>query len=506
MIKIKNNIRELFQSGRAGKNSEKNKSAVLAWRQYEHGREYKRSINLYDTVSENERFYRGDQWKGVNLAGLPAPVFNITKRILDFLVNSAAAGGVNAVYRSHGIRANPERTERAVGHMNAMFGYLWERCKMDKLLRLGLLDAGISGDAVFYCYLNENAPAEQPHTGDIAVQLVDNVNFFVADVNDPDLQAQDYIIIAGRAAVSKLKAEAARAGHGAEQLALIVPDNSAAGGGNAAEGSAEKATYLIKFTRNAGGYVVWEKSVKELVISGAETGLTLYPAAYFSWQPVKNSFHGGACVTELKPNQKSINKIFAMIIKHMTDTAFSKVIYDRKLIPEWTNEVGQAIGVTAGGDVSSAVKIVGTGEMQSDVLKVLDSAIEQTKNMMGATEAALGEIDANNTSAILALQEASAIALEGVKFNMYQCVEDIANIWAEMICACHDPEFSDLNPKDILIKAKVKAGASPRFLQAARLNTLDKLLDGGHITLDQYLERLPDGVVADREGLMRKNG
>ena len=40
-------------------------------------------------------------------------------------------------------------------------------------------------------------------------------------------------------------------------------------------------------------------------------------------------------------------------MKHMIDTAFSKVIYDKTRIPEWTNEVGEAIGV-AGGDLHPA--------------------------------------------------------------------------------------------------------------------------------------------------------
>ena len=35
-----------------------------AWQEYEAGKEYKRRIGLYETVRRNERFYRGDQWRG----------------------------------------------------------------------------------------------------------------------------------------------------------------------------------------------------------------------------------------------------------------------------------------------------------------------------------------------------------------------------------------------------------------------------------------------------------
>ena len=66
-----------------------NKSISKAWRQYEAGLEYKRRIGLYDTVRRNERYYRGEQWEGEG-AGLPRPVFNIIRRIVDYLVCTVA--------------------------------------------------------------------------------------------------------------------------------------------------------------------------------------------------------------------------------------------------------------------------------------------------------------------------------------------------------------------------------------------------------------------------------
>ena len=41
-----------------------------------------------------------------------------------------------------------------------------------------------------------------------------------------------------------------------------------------------------------------------------------------------------------------------------------------------------------------------------------------------------------------------------------------------------------------------------RFTAASTQILLDKLLDGGHITPAQYLERLPAGIIANREGLI----
>ena len=92
------------------------------------------------------------------------------------------------------------------------------------------------------------------------------------------------------------------------------------------EGDEEaKATYLVKFWRE-NGKVVFEKSPRDCSIRRARTDCRLYPVAYMNWIASKNSFHGTSPVTELIPNQKFINRAYAMVMKHMTDTAFSKIV------------------------------------------------------------------------------------------------------------------------------------------------------------------------------------
>ena len=66
----------------------KNNHYTEEWELYEKGKEYHHSIGLYDNVNTNERFYRGDQWEGVQSGGLPTPVFNLFRRIIDFFVST----------------------------------------------------------------------------------------------------------------------------------------------------------------------------------------------------------------------------------------------------------------------------------------------------------------------------------------------------------------------------------------------------------------------------------
>ncbi len=500
-----------------------------AWSQYEAGKAYKRRIGLYEKSRLNERFYRGEQWYGDGAEGLPKPVFNVIRRIVDFLVCSVASTDIFIGYTDENLpfMSDPDKISAlrdGLELLNRNAAYRWEKNKMgSKVYRL-LTDAAISGDGVLYCYWNPDIRGGQGFEGDIVTEVIDNANLFVADMNRADIQSQDYIILSGRAGVSALRREAMKYGVAPEDAMRICSDG---GSGVSAsdrsdcelEGEDEaKATYIIKFWRE-NGRVVFEKSTRDCVIRRARTDCRLYPVAYFNWYPTKNSFHGTSPVTSLIPNQKYINRAYALAMKHMTDTAFSKVVYDKSKIPEWSNGVGEAIAALGGGNISDAVSVVGVGAMQDGYMELIENAVELTKELMGATDTALGNIDANNTSAIIALQESSKITLEQICAAYYQCIEDMANIWADMMCAYYPKErfipyrsgedisvgeadFSLL--RDGILCARVDVSPVARYSAVSAQNMLDKLLDGGHISSSAYVKRLPAGLVRDRQALIEE--
>ncbi len=488
------------------------------WKQYEAGKAYKRRIGFYENGRRNERFYRGEQWESTGKE-LPKPVFNVVRRVVDYLVCTVASDRYRLIYTDENLPFLPENevkiVQKALDLMSDNAAYRWSRNRMDKLLYALLRDAAIYGDAVAYCYWDNAAPGG----GDIAVQAVDAANIYAADMNKPDIQGQDYIILSGRARVSALRAEALACGVSERDAKRILPDETeGTGAGDFASRELEdedgKATYLVKFYRDD-GCVVYEKSTRECVICRQKTECRLYPVAHFCWGTVKNAFHGASVVSEMIPNQKFINKAYGMVMKHMTDTAFSKVVYDKSRIPEWTNEVGEAIAVVGAPNVSDAVSVVETGKLQNGYLDLISSAISSTKELMGATETALGNTVPNNTSAILALREASKISLGQIESAFSACIEDIANIWADMMCAYYTDarllptgeraekvDFSRLRRS--LIRARVDVRESAQYSTATTLSLLDKLLDGGYIDARSYLESLPDGIFPARKAILER--
>ena len=106
------------------------------------------------------------------------------------------------------------------------------------------------------------------------------------------------------------------------------------------------------------------------------------------------------------------------------------------------------------------------------------------------------------------------MTLEQVTSSLAACVEDVANIWADMMCAYYSDQrlvpFSRdgeegaarLNLtvlRDCLVRARVDVTETARYSDSAVIGILDKLLDGGYITAAQYTAHLPEGLLADRD-------
>lgn len=499
-------------------NLRKQKAFTEEWALYEKGKEYNRSIGLYDEVDTNERFYRGDQWQGVAASGLPTPVFNFFKRIIDYYISNIASSSVKMSFRyaSPVPTKTPEEEEKINDTLNKAAENRWEKLKMDKLISDSLYDAAITGDAFAYTYWDPGVKTGQAYTGDFKTVLIDNTNVFFGNPNSVSVQSQPYILISGRELVSEVRKQAEKNGLAKDKIALIIPDSDTDGfAGDMSEKELEntKCVTLVKLWKNDDGKVMYRKSVKDTVITeDTDTGLTLYPLAYYSWTRVKNSWHGCAVGTGLIDNQIFINKGYAMVMKHMMDTAFSKVIYDSTVIEDWSNKVGEAVAVN--GPVENVASVLNGGSMQSGMLDVINMAISHTKDFLGATDSALGSEKADNTSAIIALQQASSQPLENVRRALYQFIEDIGLIWLDFMFTYYADErllpvsageygaFPFSRYRDALIECHIDVGAAGWWSEVTAVNTLDNLLKMGLINIKQYLERLPDNIIPKKKELL----
>lgn len=506
------------------------------WQLYENGKTYNRKIGLYTNVDRNERFYAGDQWNGVAANGLPTPVFNIFKRCINYFISAILSQKVKMQFipiNSSEINATPDdEIKNLYGEIISKFNSetLWERMKMDMNIRQALLDAALSADADAHIFWNEKIHTGQiiegvEVMGDIDFEMVDNVNVMFGNPNDVRVETQPYILVSFRQLVSKLKAEAKANKVKKTDYDRITSDtdNQEQAGSMAKielEGGDEsgKTTAIIKYWRDEEtGHIFWKKSTRYCeIIKEVDTGLTRYPVAHMNWDKRKNSYHGQAVGTGLIPNQIFINKMFAMVMLNLMHTAFPKVVYNTSLIDKWVNQIGQAIPVQAGEDMKKVATYLEPAAMSSQVMNVIDAAINYTKDLIGVTDAATGNIKADNHAAIIAVQQASFIPLENIKAALYQWVEDIGYIWLDMMIAKYGKrnitvtrkgkrevipfDFNQL--KDVKFQLKIEVGPSSYWSEITQMQTLDNLLKDAKIDFIQYLERVPDGMIPKKEDLI----
>jgi hypothetical protein len=414
---------------------------------------------------------------------------------------------------------------------NAQVNNLFEKFKMDFKIKEALFDAAITGDACAHFYFDMD---KKPYgkafgdiKGDICMELVDGTNVYFGNGNNPRVDIQPYIIIAGRDTVANLKEEAKKYKQNETEISGIRKDaefHEQAGDNSDIEVDADgygKALYIIVYRKDKKtGTIKATKSVESAYIyEDIDTELTEYPVAWMNWEKQKNQYHGRAVSTGMLPNQIFINRMFAMVMYHLMMTAFPKAVYNAEVIDGWTNEIGSAIGVTGMGPDANIRNIAGylePGQMSGQIINTIELAMQYTKETLGISDASLGNIDPKNTSATIAVQKSSAIPLENPKANLYEWIEDIGKILFDMMGTYYgqrpviievegkkqmvDFDFSQY--KNMWFNVRADVGESSYWSEIAAIQTLDNLLAQGHIDIVAYLERVPDEYIPQKEELL----
>lgn len=505
------------------------------WLKYEQGKTYNRKLkpSYYDNISINWDFYNGNQYPGLEDVDLPKPVFNIINRLVSYFVSALTSTKVATSIEPLAYNdddASFENETNAANIANAEIGNLFDKFRMQQKVRDALIDGSVGGDYCAHIMFDPNAEAYggafENVQGEIQMELVDGSNVYMGNANNPRVDIQPYIIIAGRASVEDLKKEAEQYKNKDISISDDKDYEEQVGQGGQIEVEAEegtnKATYIIIYRKGDNGRILVSKSVQSAYIyKDIDTGLKKYPIAWGNWEKQKNQYHGKALVTGLIPNQIYINKMFAMLMYFLMNNAFPKPVYDADKIAAWTTDLGVALPVRnlqPGESVRNAASYLDFGQSSMQVTQTIDLAMQYTKEMTGATDAALGETRPDNAAAVIAVQRQSSIPLENPKSNMYEWVYDICMILLDMMGAKYGVRpivmevegqkqyvpfdftgFSKLN-----LNVSVDIGSGSYWSEIANLQTLDNLLSQEKITFIQYLERIPENYIPKRDELINE--
>lgn len=438
------------------------------------------------------------------------------------------------------------------------------------------------------------------YRGEIAMELVDGINVMFGNPNTHIVESQPYILVIGRDTVANLKAEYARNHKGEElDDSHILSDKDyqwqAGSGGKVELGDNDrsgKALFMYMYTKKSkevkltnpdgspkmeneldkngqpipdtledgfpiltpeGKPVYKQKQATEIqttvwvskhtkfadIVPPVDTGLTYYPIAWGNWERQKNQYHGRALVTGIIPNQIYINSMFALIMRHQQMLGFPKTLYDANVIGQWNNAVGQAIGVydlPPDKRMSDLYGVIQPADMSTQIMRCIEMAMQFTKDCLGATDAQLGNVRPDNTSALIALQSSSQVPLENPQACKYEWIEDIGRILLDMMGTYYGErpvvrrstqtapfmdqttglpstvqdtqsiiEMYDFRKlKHLWLNVRADVGASTYWSRIAIVQTLDNLKQSGVLDVVDYLERMPEEYIPRKDELLAK--
>ena len=507
----------------------------LVYKRYDKGVSFNTQINLYDTVKENENFFIGKQWEGVESNGLPTPVFNFLKRVTLFQIATISSNNLSmqATPLNSTSRYELGDLEQVTDVLNKQFAELFERNKIVTKVREFMRNAAVDGDGATYSWFDPDMETGQEAKGGIVTEIIENTRIIFGNPNERNVQEQPYVIIPMRKQVEYVKNLAEKNGVRKDDIDSIKADSEAYDNKMDALTDDRVSMYVYLYRDFDTGTIHGYKCTQNVELEAdKDTELKFYPITWMNWDYIQDCYHGQALISQLLPNQKFVNKAFAMAMISLMTTAYPKIVYDKTRIPKWDSRVGAAIGVN-GGDMNSIAKIIDPAQISPQIGQFIDLAVNYTQNFMGASDAALGDTRPDNTSAIIALQRASNAPLELVKLNMYESIEDLGRIYLDMMRVYYGTryvqvkflskqemnnqplgmslqneefnkpfDFSILN--EIPMSLKLDVGASSYWSEITTVQTLDNLLMQGKIELVDYLERIPEGYVSKKQELIDK--
>ena len=476
------------------------------WSKYQKGLDHHRQSNLISQSQKNIDFFEGRQWRGIKgIDESELPVYNIIRQIVGRKYNLLSMADIDVSYQS---KENEEYSKM----INKFSESLWEKLKMYKNLWRMNKEAHIGGDS--YIYIPDINTC----------QILKNVNTFLSDEQNPNLQEQRYIIISERLFVDDVK-EVAKANGLDTDMIVSDEENETDTDKIEVKSTDGKCTSLL-YIYKKDGIVHSLRAVKNLVyVPETNNGLTLYPIANYIVNEKMGTSRGIGEVEPLIPNQILLNKNLKRRADAIAQTAYPKIVYNQDLItnPGELTSTGGVIKLrnSNANKINEMVAYLQPSYVGNDAKELTDELVTLTKEVNNSGNGALGQVNPERASgtAIQAVTQQANISSNEQQSSYYQLVEDIGLILLElwkvqnpngmMIEAETTDEIGNpiigevLIPVEILEQVNIKINVSPAtpFDRLATDQQLKELLATGMINFNEFVESLDENTMFPKNKL-----
>lgn len=491
---------------------------------YERGKNYNNTLNLYNKTDKAYKFYHGQQWDGADTGNIQPITLNVIKPIVKYKVGVVKTNQYQIVFNPN-TWENLEQynqLEKICHSLNRYVNKIWEleqvKFKTDEALK----DSCICSEGIVHCYEED---------GNIKLELIDKVNIYYGNENDDSIQDQPYMIIAYRRTVDSVKEEARRNGLSEQIVNSIVSDQDYFEQSNKEKRINEVSPMclvLLKYYKKNG--TVWIKKCTRTVtiMPDSDTELTRYPIAHMLWERIKGYARGIGEVEQQIPNQIEINKTATRRAIAVMIGAFPKLVANTEYVtnPNALNEVGTTIELDKipANNIEQVITYLRPATMSSDAYNLQADLMERTQQLAGAGDTVTGNVDPTQASgrAILAIQQQAQQPLNENLNTFKVFLEDIANIWFNMLQVYsvngivvteekknpvtgevtempYTISYDELNA----LKPNIKIDITPKsaYDKLVQEQSMENLLMQGLINFEEYVKSLDDDSMINKPKL-----
>ena len=507
------------------------------WSEYEKLQKYLANNNIYEIVKNNENFYIGKQWEGMKALDMPKPVINILQRGGKYMIATISSNDIS-------VSITPfSKSSDDIDKMKPIANEVEKVIELGKFKedsKMAIRNAFVDGACYAMQSFDPDYETGQPLKGRIVNNLVDITNMYMGNPYSNDIQSQPFIIVSMRQHVEQVREEARIQGLNEDEVEMINADNDS---NQSNDDSDNLCTVLLKFykkriveneeeitienedgsidiIRNERKSVFFTKTTKDVtIIKETNLGYSRYPIACFGWDPIKNSCLYTSPMTSIIPNQIFINKCFGIAQAYGLQNAFPKVVIDRNKanLNDITKNPNSTISVSGLDMMGKLLDFIKAPDFSNQIIHLIDTTISQTKECMGVNDAALGNVKPDNTSAIIALQEATNLPLELQRQSFYGFWEDIVRNIVDIMANDYglrkvrfdnngvadiaSVDFSLL--KEMNYEINVDIGNGAQYSEIAQMQTLDKIYGAQMIDEITYMESIPSKYVPNKGKIMQ---
>lgn len=490
------------------------------WQKYEKSKHYMDGKNILLKTERNWNFFVGKQWEATkDSEGLEdLPMLNFIKQTVNYKVSSISQHAITAIFSDMNSGALELGNDDVCHRMNNLFDISWQKAKMNRVARKALKHSAVQGDSYVFWYSGDTRKSPQ---------IVNNTQMRLGDENTVDIQEQPWIIIEERLTKDVVKERAKLQGCTEEELALIMTDSDNDTQLYNKQEVSNKVTSLV-YMEKKNGIVHIARATKNVIYEELHpiaqtknnepigTGLTMYPIVPMIWEEVPNTARGSSEVEHLIPNQLELNKTLARRAISVKMTAFPRVAYDEGMLanPEDLDKVGSALRLTGGNAqaISQMIAYLSPQAQSQDAKLLSDELLEKTKDLSGASDTALGNIDLSRVSGTAAttIRDQQQVPLND-QVTMYQeFVENVALLWFDIWKAYYPDgiEFDGIRVEaeeieNIVPNVRIDIAEDTTLSRMTSQQEISNLFNNNKITFDEFAEAYPEHASIDKKILLK---